>query len=91
MIERLERFRQRSHDADVQALNDARLCRVVRRQQQAAETETSGSDRDRQHTSNAVDRAIERQFTKDDRVVDGATRQRAGGGEQPERNGKVEG
>ena len=55
-VQRIDRFRQRARDADVETLDDARLGGVLWRQQQPLQSETTGGDGDRQDAANAVDR-----------------------------------
>ncbi len=76
-VERIDGFRQRSRDAHVEAFHDACLGGVLRREEQALQSETTGSDRDRQDAADAVDGAVERQLADDHRVVDGSSRERS--------------
>jgi hypothetical protein len=59
MIECLQRLRQGPRDAHIQTLDDAGLRRVLGRQQEAPQAQAPSRDGDRQHTTNAVDRAIQ--------------------------------
>jgi hypothetical protein len=62
-------------DAYGQPIDDARFRRILRRQQQARETEAPGGDSNRQHASDGVDAAIERQFAEHERVLKGLRRE----------------
>ena len=59
MIECLQRLRQGPRDADIQTIDDAGLRCVLGRQQETPQALPSGRDGDRQHTANAIDRAIQ--------------------------------
>jgi len=77
VIQCVDRFRQRSRDADVEAIHHASLGGVVGWQQQAAQPEPPRGNGNRQHAAYAVNRAVERELAQDDRVVDRPARQPA--------------
>ena len=89
-IQRLDGFGQRAHETDLDAFDDARFGRILRRQQQASESQPPRRDGNRQHAANRVDRAVQRQFADDHGVVNRLAGQWAGRGEQAQRDRQVE-
>src|SRR5262245_49039710 len=90
LIQGIDGFCERLRDADVETFDDGRFGRVLRREEQSLEAQTSRTYRDRQYATDAIDGAIQREFTDDHRVVHGAAGQWSGGGEQSECDRKIE-
>jgi hypothetical protein len=91
MVQRIQRFRQRTHDTNVEAIYDARFGGVLWWQHQAAQAEAPCRDRNRQYAANAVDGSVQRQLAQHDGVIDGAAVQLTGRGEQAQGDWQVKG
>ena len=90
IIQRRDRFDQRSHGVERKPRHDRGFGAVRQRKQQAAEAPLPCRRGDRKHAARRLDRAVQRQFAEDQHVVDVAPADDAGGGENAERDREIE-
>src|SRR5437773_8858073 len=91
VVQCVDRFCQRPNGADFETVDNARLRRIRRGNEQPSNAAPSRRDGNGKYSANRVDSAVERELAEDNRVVDTSTLKLTVGGEKPERDREIEG